>query len=71
MKRMAWKIPAKIGNVAVRQKGDPYTIDSGPLKGEKFVSLVPVDDEDHSRWEFRKSTGRIIHTINRDGDVIR
>jgi hypothetical protein len=68
---MAWKIPTKIGNVAVRQEGDPFTIDSGKLKGEKFVSLVPVDKDNHSRWEFRKSTGQAIHTINNDGDLIR
>ncbi len=68
---MAWKIPTKIGNVAVRQKGEPFTIDSGRLKGEKFVSLVPVDENDYSRWEFQKSTGQVLHTIDSNGDIIR
>lgn len=68
---MAWKIPTKIGNIPVKQEGEPYMIDSGKLAGEKFVSLVPVDEENLSRWEFRKSTGTAIHTIDETGEIIR
>ena len=68
---MQRKIPTKINGIPVKQEGDVWAIDSGKLKGEKFVSLVAVDEDNHSRWEYRLSTGQALHTIDRNGDLIR
>ena len=64
------KIPTKIGSTPVKQLGEPFVFDSGKLKGEKFVSLVAVDEDDHSRWEYRFSNSQVLHTIDRNGDII-
>ena len=67
---MKHKLPTEINGLQVKQEGHPFTIDNGKLKGEKFISLVPIDEDNHSRWEFQISTGRAIHTIDENGDII-
>ena len=67
---MVSKLPTKINGIVVVPQGDAFTIESGKLKGEKFISLVPIDEDDHSRWEYRMKTGQAIHTIDTNGDII-
>lgn len=51
------KVPNAISGVPVEQSGKPLEV-----KGQRWVTLIPVDDYDERIWEFCLDSGRIIQT---------
>lgn len=54
---MPLKVPCHVGNTLVEQHGEPMLV-----KGERWVTLAPLDVDDERLWEFSLDSGRIIQT---------
>ena len=51
-------LPDKIDNTFVTEAGAPDL----PLRGETYVTMRPVDNNDDRLWEYSLTTGRILRT---------
>ena len=57
MKKDEHKPPERVGGVRV----EAYE-DIAEFRGERWVTLSPVDEDVHKLWEFSITSGRIIQT---------
>jgi len=55
---MVKKIPKEIDGVEVEKVDEPMVV-----KGEKWVTLVPKNENDFRVWEFSLTSGRVIQTV--------
>jgi len=49
--------PFTINGVEVEAQGEPLEV-----KGERWQTMVPIDEQDERLWEFSLDSGRIIRT---------
>lgn len=56
------KLPKEIDGVEVEPVGKEIE-----MHGEVWRTMLPVDDDDRSIWEFSLTTGRIVKTQGIDG----
>jgi hypothetical protein len=57
-RKTGYVIPSHVDGCPVTQGSQDVTV----VKGEEWLLLVPIDEEDDRLWEYSLTTGRIIKT---------